>query len=270
MDSAPPGSLLATLLADYQWQLSLYAVVGIGALVFLGRQLALLVPAFRASRQLNSETFRRKMERPSYAANHAWNNKWSGVHFVAIFALILPFCISSDARPWWRILTDVVVILMFYDFFYYLTHRFLFHDNGVLGGPLKWMHAVHHRQHNPCVRDSSYIHPLEVAIGLGLYAASIFVLSRFMGDFHVVTIVITFVAFSQINLHNHALWEAEHFPFRYLNYASRMHHHHHARFTGGNYATISLLYDWMFGTLDNGEGWGKAARPASRAVRTEN
>lgn len=34
-----------------------------------------------------------------------------------------------------------------------------------------------------------------------------------------------------------------------------MHHNHHARFTGGNYATISLLYDWMFGTLDHGQGW---------------
>ena len=33
-----------------------------------------------------------------------------------------------------------------------------------------------------------------------------------------------------------------------------MHHNHHARFTGGNFATITLLYDWMFGTLDHGDG----------------
>ena len=33
-----------------------------------------------------------------------------------------------------------------------------------------------------------------------------------------------------------------------------------ARFTGGNYATITLLYDWMFGTLDYGTGPRKAAR----------
>jgi sterol desaturase/sphingolipid hydroxylase (fatty acid hydroxylase superfamily) len=32
-----------------------------------------------------------------------------------------------------------------------------------------------------------------------------------------------------------------------------MHHNHHAKFTGGNFATISLLYDWMFGTLDYGD-----------------
>ncbi len=99
---------------------------------------------------------------------------------------------------------DMIVILMVYDFVYYLTHRFLFHDNGIFGGPLKWMHAIHHRQHNPCKGDSSYIHPLEVAIGLGLYVATIFFLSIFFGNFHVLTIIVTWFAFSGINTHNHA------------------------------------------------------------------
>jgi sterol desaturase/sphingolipid hydroxylase (fatty acid hydroxylase superfamily) len=160
----------------------------------------------------------------------------------------MPFCLTLDAQSWSKMLLDIVVILMVYDFFYYFTHRFLFH-----GPALLWMHAVHHRQHNPCRWDSSYIHPLEVAIGLGLYVASTAMLSIFMGRFHVATIVITWVAFTEINLHNHNLWIANRFPFRYLNYVSAMHHNHHRRFTGGNFATISLLYDWMFGTLDHGK-----------------
>jgi sterol desaturase/sphingolipid hydroxylase (fatty acid hydroxylase superfamily) len=44
-----------------------------------------------------------------------------------------------------------------------------------------------------------------------------------------------------------------------------MHHNHHARFTGGNYATITLLYDWMFGTLDHGDKPRKASRPRTNA-----
>ena len=103
--------------------------------------------------------------------------------------------------------------------------------------------------------DSSYIHPLEVAIGLGLYVGTIFILSRFMGRFHVATVVVTWMAFTEINLHNHDLWTEGRFPFRYMNYISKMHHNHHGKFTGGNFATISLLYDWMFGTLDNGQGY---------------
>lgn len=254
-------SALAPILAQYHWELSLYTIAGIAVVGLVLNQLAMLVPVLKAARRHNQQAFRTKMERPNYAANHAWNRPWSGLYVLVIFAVVMPFCLTLDARPWWRIALDTVVILMFYDFFYYLTHRFVFHDSAFMGGPLKWMHAVHHRQLNPCEKDSSYIHPLEVAIGLGLYTASIFVLSRFMGGFHVATIIVSFLAFSQINIHNHALWNVDRFPFRYLNYASRMHHNHHARFTGGNFATITVLYDWLFGTLDDGTGYGKTVKP---------
>ena len=263
---------LAEIVEQYQWQLSLYAALGIMVVTFIGKRLALLVPTIREARDINVEAFKKKMERPNYAANQKWNRQWGLFYWMVIFALILPFCLTLDAQPWWRMVLDMVVILLFYDFFYYLVHRFLFHDGGFMGGPLMWVHAVHHRQHNPCRADSSFIHPIEVALGLGLYVASIFVLSRLMGNFHVVTIVVTWVAFSEINLHNHDLWKSDRFPFRYLNTMSRMHHNHHARFTGGNFATISLLYDWMFGTLDHGRGYGrkataKAPRPAPQSER---
>ncbi|MCJ2178132.1 sterol desaturase family protein [Novosphingobium album (ex Hu et al. 2023)] len=250
------SSFVSTLLANYHWQLSLITGLGIIAMVLLGKAIAFAVPALRVEAKRNTDAYRQKMEKPSYAANQKWNRKWAILFIVIIFGGVLPFCLTADAQPWWQVARDIVVILMFYDFFYYLTHRFLFHDSALLGGagPLKWMHAVHHRQHNPCRGDSSFIHPLEVAIGLGLYVASIAVLAALMGQFHVVTIVITWMAFNQINLHNHDLWETDRFPFRYLNYVSVMHHNHHARFTGGNFATITLLYDWMFGTLDNGDG----------------
>lgn len=257
--SAMNTPLLESLLQNYHWQLSLVTGLGIVALVYLGKGIAWLVPTIRAAGRWNRDTYLKKMEKPNYAANQKWNRKWAPLSLAVIFGVILPFCLTAEAQPWWNMLLDMFVILMFYDFFYYLMHRFLFHDSGFLGGPLVWVHAVHHRQHNPCRMDSSYIHPIEVAIGLGLYAASIFVLSLIMGPFHVVTIVVTWVAFSQINLHNHNLWKADRFPFKYLNYMSVMHHNHHAKFTGGNYATITLLYDWMFGTLDNGEGWKERA-----------
>ncbi len=247
--------LFSTLLEHYHWQLSLLTLAGIVAVTVIGKQLLLLVPTLKQAQRLNKEVAEKKMSREFYAANQKWNRKW-GISFqLVIFALILPFCLTLEAQPWWEVLLDIVVILMFYDFFYYLVHRFLFHDGGFMGGPLMWVHAVHHQQRDPCRMDSSYIHPLEVALGLGLYAASIFVLSRFMGNFHVATIVITWVAFSEINLHNHDRWNSDRFPFKYLNYMSKMHHVHHAKFTGGNFATISLLYDWLFGTYDLGEGY---------------
>lgn len=260
------ASFFDTLIANYHWQLSLVTLVGILAFQFLGKQIVLLVPAFRAEHTRNQDTYKAKMEKPNYAANQAWNRKWGLAFLAIIFGLVMPFCVTLEGQAWWKYAVDVVVILMVYDFFYYLTHRYLFHDNGFFGGPLVWMHAIHHRQHNPCRNDSSYIHPLEVAIGLGLYVAVIAALSVPMGQFHVGTVIFTWIAFSQINLHNHDLWETDRFPFKYLNYAARMHHNHHARFTGGNYATITLLYDWMFGTLDDGLGWGPHRREPKKAV----
>lgn len=242
------SDFLAALMANYQWKLSLLAGIGIFAATFaLGRLLA-LNPTFKAAQQANQAAFTAKMAKPHYAANQNWNRKWSLAFLLVIFGMILPFCLTLETKAWWLMALDIFVILMVYDFFYYLVHRFLFH------GALTWVHSVHHRQHNPCRWDSSYIHPIEVAIGLGLYIATIFVLSRFMGNFHVATIIITWVAFTEINLHNHDLWKADRFPFRHLNYMAQMHHNHHATFSGGNFATISLLYDRMFGTLDRGGG----------------
>jgi sterol desaturase/sphingolipid hydroxylase (fatty acid hydroxylase superfamily) len=255
------SSFVAWLTEHYHGLLSLGAFAGIFAVNFVGKQLLLLVPVFREADALNQASFNEKMKRPGYAANQQWNRKWGLIFYAVVFGLILPFTLTIEAQPWWKMVADIVIILMFYDFFYYLTHRFLFHDSRFLGGPLMWVHAVHHRQHNPCRADSSFIHPLEVAMGLGLYVASIFVLSLFLGRFHLATIIITWVAFSQINQHNHDLWRVDRFPFRYLAYMSKMHHNHHGKFTGGNFATISLLYDWMFGTMDYGKGFGRHVKP---------
>jgi sterol desaturase/sphingolipid hydroxylase (fatty acid hydroxylase superfamily) len=240
--------ILASLMASYDWKLSLMAGIGIIAATLIGNRLMALNPTFKAAQLANQAAFDAKMAKPHYAANQQWNRKWSLAYLLAIFGVILPFCLTLETKAWWLMALDVFVILMVYDFFYYLVHRFLFH------GSLTWVHSVHHRQHNPCRWDSSYIHPIEVAIGLGLYVATIFVLSRFMGNFHVATIIITWFAFTEINLHNHDLWEEDRFPFRYLNTMSKMHHNHHATFSGGNFATISLLYDRLFGTLDKGGG----------------
>lgn len=252
--------ILASLWENWQLKLSLITLAGIVLIPLVTRHLFNLIPAFAQADKLNRETFRKKMEKPAYAANQRWNNKWSGVFIVIIFGGIVPFTLTPDLPAWWKLLLDSFVILMVYDFFYYLTHRFVFHQSEWFDGPLIWMHAVHHRQHNPCRGDSSYIHPLEILIGLGLYVAVIFALSFVLGKYSVPTIVVTWIAFSHINLHNHDLWETDRFPFKYWNHAAEMHHHHHARFTGGNYATITLLFDWMFGTLDYGDKPRKAAR----------
>ncbi|MBK6279103.1 MAG: sterol desaturase family protein [Gammaproteobacteria bacterium] len=88
---------------------------------------------------------------------------WGLLTDVVIFALVLPFLSYPEAQ----LVEDAAGYLRHPDgvrLFYYLTHRFLFHD-GPWAGPLIWVHAVHHQQRNPCRADSSYLHPLEPVLG---------------------------------------------------------------------------------------------------------
>lgn len=252
-------SIIGSIFERGEWLLSLCVLVGALATFFIGRQLLLLSPALKQTQQLNKVAASEREGRSYYAPIQKRSRFWGLMTQVAVFTLVVPFCVTLEPSPWWDVLLDSFIILMVYDFFYYLVHRFLFHD-GPLGAPLKWVHAVHHQMKNPCRLDSAYLNPIETCLGIALYAATIGVLAIFMGGFHVITVIVTFVAFSAINQHNHDLMEVDHFPFKYLKYMSDMHHVHHARFVGGNFATISLFYDWLFGTYDTGNGWGKHKR----------
>lgn len=254
-------SIFSWLSEHYHWQLSLLTAVGVIAVTFVGKHLLLLVPTIREAQAINKEAAKERMARSYYPPIQNRSKFWGFLTQLGIFVLALPFCLTLKPEAWWKIPLNVFVILMFYDFFYYLVHRFVFHADGPFGGPLVWVHAVHHQRHNPCRLDSNYLHPLETCAGLALYGASIFVLSRFMGNFDVITIIVTWIAFSEINLHNHDLWKVDRLPFKYLSYMSKMHHIHHAKFTGGNFATISLFYDWLFGTYDTGQGYKKHTVP---------
>ena len=263
-------ALIETILQTYAIHLSLFAFVVIALVSRLGAAAVRLVPGFRQAEALNRETARTKLAKPAYLENMKWNRKWGLIFSGIIFGLILPFCLTLEPDVWWMYPVQIVAILMVYDFFYYWAHRVLFHDTPGRIGPLKWVHATHHRQLNPCRMDSGYLNPIETAIGLGLYVFTIALLTLVFGRFHVGMIVVTWVAFQQINLHNHDLWDRDRFAGGYIATMAEMHHHHHARFTGGNFATITLLYDWMFGTLDYGKGPGvKVSREERFAKKSQ-
>lgn len=260
-------SIFSTLVESYHGWLSLIMAVCVIAIPKILSMGLTKFGTFKEIHDLNKAAVDERSRRPVWVKNQKWNRKWGAIFTLVIYVGIIPFVITDAPQPWWQYFVDIFVILMVYDFFYYMTHRFLFHD----GGPLVWMHGVHHQQKNPCRQDSSYIHPLEVAMGLGLYVGTVFGLSFIMGDFHIVTLILTWIAFSEINLHNHDLQESgNNVVTRYLKYAADMHHNHHARFIGGNFATITLFYDWLFGTLDHGDGWGKHKALAKGQAQTSS
>jgi sterol desaturase/sphingolipid hydroxylase (fatty acid hydroxylase superfamily) len=95
---------------------------------------------------------------------------WQASLAVALAVVaILPFSATVDSPSFARILLEIVAILMVYDFFYYMAHRFLMHGNG----PLRRIHGIHHQARDPSWIDSHYVHPIEIAVGLWLFFGTV-------------------------------------------------------------------------------------------------
>ena len=237
---------VTTLFENYNWLGSLTALVGSVVLIKASKFFLFKIAALDKMRGINREKDRVKWKKPKYPPVVRATQKVGLASNVVFFLLILPFCVTLEVQPAWKIFRDIFVILMFYDFFYYLAHRFWFHGQG----KMRQVHAVHHQARNPTYLDAHYVHPLETFIGLALYLVSIAVLAPVLGPYSVVTIILTIVIYTQINIINHTFVDLDYFPFKTLTWITRKHHVHHENMHKGNYATITLFYDRVFGTLD--------------------
>lgn len=225
---------------------SLVALAAIAGITIIGKKILFSVPALGKMRQLNKEKDKPKWKQEKYPPVVRATQRVGLICNVIFFVLLLPFCITFAAQPIWEVLLDIFIILMFYDFIYYLCHRFWFHGQG----KMRKVHAVHHQARNPTYLDAHYVHPFETFVGLALFMGSIVVLAAIMGPFQITAIILSYVIFTQINQINHIYFEVPKFPFRSVNWIVAKHHIHHENMHKGNYATITLLYDKLFGTLD--------------------
>jgi sterol desaturase/sphingolipid hydroxylase (fatty acid hydroxylase superfamily) len=56
--------------------------------------------------------------------------------------------------------------------------------------------------------------------------------------------------FTQINTLNHTYVNLPRFPFKTVDWITSIHAAHHVNMNCGNFATLTMLYDWLFGTLE--------------------
>ncbi len=152
------------------------------------------------------------------------------------------FLFYEEAASPWRMLLEGVGILITYDFAYYLVHRYPFHQWALL----KKVHAVHHTVRYPTACDSLYMHPVENAIGLLLLMLCTFI----VGPVSIYTFAGVFVVYSILNILNHAGLDLPFFPFRTITALAQKHDRHHVSMRSGNYASITPLFDVLFGTAE--------------------
>jgi len=135
---------------------------------------------------------------------------------------------------------EIVATLLLYDFLYYFMHRYLFHEWKLL----RAVHVVHHTNKYPTAFESLYVHPLENAMGLGLL---MFCLAA-VGPVSVPAFAVIFFLYSFLNLVIHSGLDFARPGLRAVGFMARKHARHHSSMRAGNYASITPLPDWLFGT----------------------
>ncbi len=231
---------------SYDWMAALAFIGSLVLLTALGHGLVSKIPDLKRMRELNREADRLKLGQESYRKAVEVNNRTALITSLAFYAAILPFFVNLEARPLWRYGVDIVAVLLVFDLFYYLTHRFVFH-----GKILRSVHSLHHRAHTPTYIDALYVHPLETFIGLALFQGSIPLVAALSGGpLNAVSMAFAMLIFSQLNVLNHTYVNLPYFPFRTLDTITSIHAAHHVDMNQGNFATLTMLYDWLFGTLE--------------------
>jgi sterol desaturase/sphingolipid hydroxylase (fatty acid hydroxylase superfamily) len=230
----------------YDWMAALAFLGLLILLTLVGRFLAFRVTPLQRMRELNHEADRIKLSKKRFRAAVKVNNKAGLITNVVFYFAILPWCVDLAPRPLWRHAVDLVVVLMVFDFFYYLTHRFLFH-----GKPLRKIHALHHQARTPTYIDALYVHPVETTIGLVLFLGTIPLIAAITGGpLNAFSMAVAALIFTQVNTINHTYVNLPYFPYKTLDWVTSIHAAHHVDMNQGNYATLTMLYDWLFGTLE--------------------
>ncbi|MEH6552331.1 MAG: sterol desaturase family protein [Pseudomonadales bacterium] len=231
---------------SYNWQAGLIFIVLLIVLVKALRFIAFKVPVLNETRILNRVEDKKKKAKEKYPPMIKSSQK-AGMCTNGFFVFaIAPFFLTLEAQSIGKVVLDIVAILMIYDFFYYLMHRFLFHGQGYF----RRVHAVHHQARSPTAVDALYVHPVETFMGVLLFLLVIVGLGFFVGPFHSVTLALTFLIYTQLNIINHCKITIPFFPFKTLSWITAKHAVHHENMHKGNYASITLVYDRLFGTFD--------------------
>lgn len=139
-----------------------------------------------------------------------------------------------------RVLFQALAILLIYDGLYYALHRFAFHHRRLM----RYVHGLHHSARTPSARESLYTHPVEVALGLSLFLFSTWL----VGPVSVPAFLIANVVYSQMNILIHSGIAFPSGPMRLFNLWARAHHGHHGVDMNKNFASLSPIWDALFGT----------------------
>lgn len=232
----------------YDLLASMFVLASVVGIMIAIRFTLLKISPIKEVHQFNKEENKKKWKaKEIYKLRVKSTERISLITNLVFFIAILPFFITIDTQGIGKILMDIFLLLMVYDFFYYLMHRFLFHGTGYF----KKVHGIHHQARSPTSVDALLLHPMEAFLGNALFAATVVFLGLVMQtEFHIITLILSASLYTNINQLNHVKMDLKGFPLNIFSWMAHKHSLHHIDMSHGNYATITLLFDKMFGTYE--------------------
>lgn len=211
-------------------------------LAFDGALLASLAWAYHSERYAShriSMMESMKMPRGERLRNIAMSSVLSLVVVFGLTYAIYPYTFHTNPTPAWRVVLEILGILLVYDFAYYWLHRLMHHKK-----LMRFVHAVHHRVRNPTAMESFYLHPAELFAGLALLMACTWV----VGPVHGYAFAAVFLVHSSLNIIVHSGMISRHPLLRPIDHLTKKHHVHHMDDFEKNYASLTPWPDMLFGT----------------------
>ena len=107
----------------YNWQAALATVFLIISIVVVGQFIVFRIPAIAKAQQADKEKNKQKWKQKSdkYRLRVPVSQKIGLSLNLVFYVAILPFLATLDPQPLTKIVLDVFLILMIYDFFYYFN-----------------------------------------------------------------------------------------------------------------------------------------------------
>lgn len=221
--------------------LRFYAII-LSILAFDGALLTFLAFAYHSKRFVGYRiSLKESMKVPSAKrlANIAFIAVLSLLAVVGMTYAIYPYAFHARAVPAWRIVFEILAILLVYDFAYYWMHRAMHTKKG-----MRWVHGRHHEVRNPTAMESFYLTPAELFAGLGLLLGCTWLL----GPVSIYSFAVVFFIHTTLNITVHSgllskrtlLWPIDHLTHK--------HYTHHAGNYDSNFASLTPFWDMLFGT----------------------
>ena len=229
---------------------NIFALTTIALLANAMIMVALSLPAGRVKVESEKIEATRKRRHQALVRKAVGNTTLSLALVYGLTALLQPVLYSTTPVSLGRSLAEVVAVLLTYDFLYYLAHRYPFHEWKIL----RQVHAVHHTVKNPTAVDSLYLHPLETTLGLSLLWISTGLVTVVIGPVYTVSFGVAFFIYAALNIIIHSGKHLPPFPFFVINWLSDRHDRHHAHMNAKNYASVTPIFDLLFGTEVRPEG----------------